>query len=319
MNKIKVFLCHASEDKPAARKLYHRLKSDGFNPWLDAEKLLPGQDWRLEIEKAVRNSNTIMVCLSTKSITKSGYVQKEIKYALDIADEKPEGEIYIIPAKLEECNVPSRLNRWHWVNLFEKDGYDRLLGSLRSKVTDMTEPEPNVEDIIDEGLRETRTMLVQSFVRWKHIELLPSIDKYKVITAYSDKLGDDLDNEKLAFMLKAALWYGHDVIYWAERNKENNEIIPILLEALQRPERRPFYRTGLAIEHLSPDFRGTVIKHIREQLPDNKEVETIFNKAEKNETLKFWEEDLPKIYEPEKAKQLVYRAKTSKKADYKTD
>ena len=172
--------------------------------------------------------------------------------------------------------------------------------------------------VIDQELHEIREMLLQSFLRWNRFKWLPSFDDYKKITAYSDELGNELDNQKLAFMLKCALWYGHDVVYWAERNKENNEIIPILLEALQRPERRPFYRTGLAIEHLSLDFRDAVIKHIREQLPDNKEVETIVNKAEKNETLKFWEKDLPKMYDSEKAKQLVGRAKTSKRVNNQT-
>ena len=188
MNKIKVFLCHASDDKPAVRKLYQRLKSDGFNPWLDAEKLLPGQDWRFYIEKAVRNSNTLIVCLSTKSMTKSGYVQKKIKYVLNIADEKPEGEIYIIPAKLEECNIPSRLKRWHCVNLFQKDGYDRLLGSLGSKVTDMTKP-----DFISlfDNCREGRAFQV------------PELSPPKVFISYKR---DDLHNgwvEKLARDLRS--------------------------------------------------------------------------------------------------------------------
>ena len=50
---LKVFLCHASTDKPAVRELYLRLKKDGVDAWLDKEKLLPGQDWELEIRKAV--------------------------------------------------------------------------------------------------------------------------------------------------------------------------------------------------------------------------------------------------------------------------
>jgi TIR domain len=93
---------------------------------------LPGQEWELEIRKAVRNSDAVIVCLSRSSITQRGYVQKEIKYALDIADEQPEGNIFLIPVKLEECEVPSRLRDWHWVNLFEDSGYRRLTLSLNN-------------------------------------------------------------------------------------------------------------------------------------------------------------------------------------------
>ena len=134
---LQVFLCHSRADKPAVRKLYGRLKSDGYKPWLDAVNLVPGQDWELEIGKAVRASDTVIVCLSAQSVTKAGFMQKEIKYALDVADEQPEGRIYIIPARLEECDVPARLSKFHWVDLFEDDGYYKLLEALKMRVAEI--------------------------------------------------------------------------------------------------------------------------------------------------------------------------------------
>jgi diguanylate cyclase (GGDEF)-like protein len=129
---MRVFLCHASEDKARARLLYRDLKAQGFAPWLDEEDLLPGQDWELEIQKAVRRSDAIVVCMSVKAVSKEGFVQKEIKYALDIADEKPEGTIFIIPVKLEPCVVPTRLARWQWIDL-DDDGFTRVVQSLASR------------------------------------------------------------------------------------------------------------------------------------------------------------------------------------------
>ncbi|MDQ3819365.1 MAG: toll/interleukin-1 receptor domain-containing protein [Acidobacteriota bacterium] len=131
--KLRVFLCHSSDDKPLVRNLYNRLNSDGIDSWLDEENLLPGEEWELEIIKAVRSSDIVIVCLSQSSINKSGYVQKEIKLALDVADEQPEGAIFLIPVKLEECDVPRRLSRWHWVNLFQEHGYERLMRALKSR------------------------------------------------------------------------------------------------------------------------------------------------------------------------------------------
>ena len=131
--RLRIFLCHASGDKPAVRELYHRLRAAGFDPWLDEENLLPGQDWQLEIPQAVRSSDVVIVCLSTRAVTKAGYVQKEIRYALDVADEQPEGAIFLIPLRLEDCDVPHRLRRWHWVDLFDDRGYDRLLGALGAR------------------------------------------------------------------------------------------------------------------------------------------------------------------------------------------
>lgn len=128
---LRVFLCHASEDKAKVREIYQRLQTDGIDVWLDEEKLLPGQEWRHEIPKAVRDSDIILVCLSNKSTTKEGYVQKEITFALDIAEEKPENTIFIIPLRLEECELPGRLRRFQAADYFLESTYQRLLKSFQ--------------------------------------------------------------------------------------------------------------------------------------------------------------------------------------------
>ncbi len=135
---LRVFLCHASQDKPSVRSLYKQLKSNDVDPWLDEEKLIPGQNWRLEIPKAVRSSDVIVVCLSRNSISKEGFVQSEIKTALDVAAEKPEGTIFIIPLRLEECEVPESLHHLHWVNLFDHKGIEPLLYALRARAENLS-------------------------------------------------------------------------------------------------------------------------------------------------------------------------------------
>ncbi len=143
---VRVFLCHASNDKSKVRQLYDRLKNEkGIDPWLDVEKLLPGVDWDLEITAAVKTSHVVLVCLSKDSINKEGYIQKEIKQALDVADEKPDGTIFIIPLRLEDCDVPVRLKKWQWLDLFEKDSYDKLLNSLRARAKDLVEKNTGVQ------------------------------------------------------------------------------------------------------------------------------------------------------------------------------
>ena len=82
------------------RHLYHRLKSDGFNPWLDEEDLVPGQHWEQEIAKAVRTSDVVVVCISRNAITRAGYIHKEISSALNVAEQQPEGAIFLIPVEI---------------------------------------------------------------------------------------------------------------------------------------------------------------------------------------------------------------------------
>ncbi len=140
--KLHVFLCHASQDKPIVRELYRRLLAEGWiDPWLDEEKLLPGQDWDMEIEKAVEATDAVLVCLSQDSVSKEGYVQKEIRKILDLSDQKPEEAIFLIPLRLEDCTPPRRLTKWHYVDYFPLDKkqivYRRLLASLESRADNL--------------------------------------------------------------------------------------------------------------------------------------------------------------------------------------
>lgn len=132
-NKLKIFICYATNDKFAAIDLYERLSNDNFEPWLYEKNILPGQNWSYEIKKAVRESNIVIVLLSNNSVSKVGYVQKEIKQAIDVADEQPEGNIFIIPVKLEDCPTPERLKHLQWINFQEDGAYVRLIRSLKTK------------------------------------------------------------------------------------------------------------------------------------------------------------------------------------------
>lgn len=130
---LRVFLCHSSHDKPTVRTLYNRLKACNVDPWFDEEILLPGQDFHLEIQRAVRTSDAVIICLSRGFLVKEGYGQKEIKLALDTALEKPQGTIYLIPLRLEACELPEYLGHLQAVNYFEENGFEKLITALRER------------------------------------------------------------------------------------------------------------------------------------------------------------------------------------------
>jgi hypothetical protein len=129
---LHVFLCHAHNDSVAVRDIYDRLLKDDVDVWLDKEKLLPGSEWEYEIRKAVREADVVVVCLS-KNFNQRGFRQKEVRLALDVAMEQPEGDIFIIPARLEECESLESLKKWHWVDLYEPGGYEKLIQALKAR------------------------------------------------------------------------------------------------------------------------------------------------------------------------------------------
>lgn len=137
---LRVFLCHSSDDKVVVRTLYNRLVSEEWiDPWLDEKKIKAGQDWDLEIRNAVSMTDVVIVCLSENSVNKEGFVQKEIVMALDKAEEKPEGTIFIIPLKLDDCIVPLRLTRWQWIDTYVDGWYKKLIDALTIRASKVIE------------------------------------------------------------------------------------------------------------------------------------------------------------------------------------
>lgn len=151
---LKVFLCHASTDKPKVRELYRYLKKRGINPWFDEEDLVGGQDWQVEIPKALATSDAIIICLTKNSVDKEGYIQKEIKFALDKALEMPEGRIFLIPVKFEECEVPFTLSRYQWVDLTVESGYAKMMKALKFRASQLERStvEVSKKDVEEENL-----------------------------------------------------------------------------------------------------------------------------------------------------------------------
>lgn len=132
---IKVFLCHSSQDKPIVKELYNRLLSEGWvDPWLDKERLKLGDDFDLEIEKAIESTDAVIAFISENAVKKTGYIQKELRLVYDAQMYRPDGELFTIPLRLEECEPPHRFKYWHWGDYFgeEKEKtYQSLLNSLK--------------------------------------------------------------------------------------------------------------------------------------------------------------------------------------------
>ena len=137
-NKTRIFLAHASEDKPQIRRLYADLKDRGFNPWLDETDLVPGQVWKDEIPKAIADAAVFLACISAQSCGKVGYVQNEFRRALVAFGERPPGSIYLVPVRLDKCEVPDlrisdlelSLKDIHWVDLWQEGGFDRVITAV---------------------------------------------------------------------------------------------------------------------------------------------------------------------------------------------
>ena len=130
--KLIPFLCYAKENSTAVREFRERMKAEPWiDPWFDEEDILPGQMWEERVTEAVHNSHAVIVFLSSIAVRSEGFFQKELKLALDAAAEKPDGTIFIIPIRLDDCEVPERLLPYQYVDYFGDEAHkDHVYSSL---------------------------------------------------------------------------------------------------------------------------------------------------------------------------------------------
>lgn len=126
-----IFLSYAREDKERVEALYQQLSAAGFKPWMDTKDILAGEKWQVSIHHALQRSHFFLACLSVISVTKRSYIRRELREALERRQEMLESDIYLIPVRLEKCEMPEDLREHQWVDLFVEDGWNRLVQALQ--------------------------------------------------------------------------------------------------------------------------------------------------------------------------------------------
>jgi len=143
VSKKYVFLSYCRDNRTEVAKLHDELIAAGEIVWWDQDTL-PGQDWKFEIRKAMRNAYAVVLCLSqeTAARTTSG-IYPEALDAIAAYREYSPGNIFLIPVRLSECEVPPieidgtrTLDRIQFVDLFppaqRASGFARLVIALRA-------------------------------------------------------------------------------------------------------------------------------------------------------------------------------------------
>lgn len=137
---LRVFLCYAHSDREMVRNLYNRIVEAGIHAWLDSEDLQPGQNWQHEIRKSILKSDVVIVCLSREFNKQHGYRHEELKLALEKKELLDDDDVFVIPVRLEKCDMPDSLRNLHRVDLFEATGYKKLIRALRRMESQLNNP-----------------------------------------------------------------------------------------------------------------------------------------------------------------------------------
>ncbi len=142
-----VFVAYIEEDLLQARRICRAIEAAGCAAWLNKEKLLPGQDWPRAIRRAVELSDAFVACFSRRSAAKHGQFQNELRCALKCARLRPLEASFLIPVRLEPCEVPGSIaETLQYMDLFPdwEVGMRKLVHAIRKVARTARRLEPRL-------------------------------------------------------------------------------------------------------------------------------------------------------------------------------
>lgn len=207
LSNLTVFICCHDDDVLFAKDLSKRLYVEGIKTQL-SESVLPGQEKNLEIYKAMRSSDAVIVCVSSRAMEAEGNIHREIKYAMSIQEEKPQGTIFFIPIRLEACEIPFQLKHLEWCDYFDPDGFIKLIKALEMRADQLNTlatgihigpnhpPLKNTVKLLDSNKNEQAVNLIEVDSYINKFRVLSNLKsegiKEELIEEYERKLLDQI-------------------------------------------------------------------------------------------------------------------------------
>ena len=132
----RVFISYVREDSDEVDDLRAALEAANIDVWIDKAMLFPGQDWKLEIRKAIEHGSLAFVAVfSDNSVQRSTTVQNdELLTAAEAFALRPVGSQWLFPVRLGDVEIPNvdlggrrSLSSLHYTDLFGKERTSNLV------------------------------------------------------------------------------------------------------------------------------------------------------------------------------------------------
>src|SRR5437660_1966817 len=145
---INIFISYAHADSPFVDRLEVDLRQQGFDTWVDRQRLVGGQRWRRALQDAVKRAQVLLIVLSPDAVA-SENVQIEYDYVLDL------GKV-VIPIYYRQCDVPMELRAIQWIDFRHsyEQGLAALLQALRRQQNVATISSPGTSSELEQPLQQ---------------------------------------------------------------------------------------------------------------------------------------------------------------------
>lgn len=130
-----IFISYAHPDQDRVLPFFEWLESHEFDVWIDCRRIKPGQNWDFEINRAFEKATFVLAFISKQSYERRGYIQRELKLALDKLTERLDDDIYIIPILLDDdVEIPVRLKGIQSIKASELNCKEQIADSIRHQL-----------------------------------------------------------------------------------------------------------------------------------------------------------------------------------------
>lgn len=131
LRQKRVFIIYSNEDKEPVTALVKSLRELGYNPWVDAEEISPGQKWEPSVLKGLADSAVALLIVSKNLNSASRIVATELNTAMATMRSRDESFSPVIPVRLDDSPVPDEVKDVHWVDLYKEGGLEQLDRGLK--------------------------------------------------------------------------------------------------------------------------------------------------------------------------------------------
>ena len=126
---FKVVVIYQVEERTKKKvvELCAQLRACNIDVFMFSESMPIVEDHEVEMEERIRSADSVIICYSENFEKGKGYRHQEVDIALNEQKKRPRGNVYLVPIRLDECEVPAYLNRPRLLDYFKKDHFDKIM------------------------------------------------------------------------------------------------------------------------------------------------------------------------------------------------
>ena len=155
-----VFISYVRENKAEVDRIHQELESHGIKIWRDLQNINPGERWKRQIRKAIREGTFFIACFSKEYHERNeSYMNEELTIAIERLRQLHIDRVWFIPIKLNDCGLPDialgpgeTLEDLNYVDLYEDwdNGIQRIVNLIQPKSSKKTLDESRINIEIDQ-------------------------------------------------------------------------------------------------------------------------------------------------------------------------